>query len=69
MHNFSVPIKKKVKVIGKTGEEIAKSKSYVIKIINCTRFMLNSLSTFINKVAERTYRNKYKCGQSNKICV
>ena len=49
---FSLPISREVKRIGKNGKEIAKTISYRLKSIDIARFMVATLSNFVENLAE-----------------
>ena len=57
---FSVPIEKEVTRIGNNGEEITKTLSYRLKLIDSTRLTAISLSNLVKNLAERTHKIKCK---------
>ena len=67
--NFSVPTKKhKSKQITKNGEEIAKTISCKLKFIDSSKFIENSLSNFVDNLAERIRKIKCKSRHGDKNC-
>ena len=66
--SFSVPIEKEVKRISKKDEEITKTISWKLKLINSARFMACSLSNLVNNLAEGIQKIKRKYGNDNKKC-
>ena len=67
--NFSVPRKKhKSKQITKNGEEIAKTISCKLKFIDSSKFIENSLSNFVDNLAERIRKIKCKSRHGDKNC-
>ena len=56
---FSVPIEKKVTKVDRHGSKSIVTKSYKIKFIDSTRFMVSSLSNFVDKLEEGIHRTKY----------
>ena len=56
--------RKKVIRISKNGEEITKSISYRLKIIDNARFMARSLSNLVNNLASNTDVMIKECGTS-----
>ena len=48
---FKVPIEKEVARIDKNGQEITKNISYILQIIDSTRFMASSLSNLVNNLS------------------
>ena len=66
--NFSVPRKKnKSKKITKNGEEITKTISCKLKFIDSSKFIEDSLSNFVDNLAEiiRKVKCKYRHGDKN----
>ena len=57
---FSVPIEKEVTKIDKDGNESVVTTSYKIKFIDSARFMANSLTNFVDNLAERIHKIKCK---------
>ena len=62
---FSTAIEKEVIRIDKSGKEITKAISYKLKFIDSARFMINSLSNFVNNLAEGIHIIKCKYGHNN----
>ena len=58
--NFSVPIKKEITKIDKSGNEIVVTISYKIKFIDSARFMTTSLSNPVDNLAEGIQKIKCK---------
>ena len=56
---FSAPIEKKVTEVDRDGSKSIVTKSYKIKLIDSTRFMVSSLSNFVDKLEEGIHRTKY----------
>ena len=52
----------------KNGEEITKSISYILQFIESERFMVRSLSTFVNNLSEDIHNIKCKYRRDNKKC-
>ena len=50
------------------GNEIAKAILYKLQFTDRARFMISSLSIFVDNVAEGTYKIKCKYGYDNKEC-
>ena len=50
----------KVIIISKNREEITKTISYGLKLIDSARFIARSLSNFVNNLAEGIHNIKYK---------
>ena len=48
--------------------EITKSRSYILKFIESTRFMASSLSNIVNNLSEEIHRIKCKYGHDDKNC-
>ena len=65
---FTVPIEKEVTRIDKKGEEISKNISYILKLIDSTRFMASSLSNLVNNLSEGIHRIKFKFGHGDEKC-
>ena len=59
-NTFSIPIEKEVKNIDKNGNESVGTISYKIKFIDSARFMANSLSNFLDYLAEGIHKIKWK---------
>ena len=57
---FSVPIEKEVTNIDKDGNESVVIISYKMKFIESARFMANSLSNFVDNLAEGIHKIKCK---------
>ena len=63
LKTFSVPTKKEVTKIDKDGNESVVTISYKINFIDSARLMANSLSNFIDNLAEGIHKIKCKdCG-------
>ena len=57
---FTVPIEKEVTRTNKNGEEITKNIFYRLHYIDSTRFIVSSLSNFVNNLSEGIHEIKYK---------
>ena len=65
---FSVPIEKQVTRIDKNWEEITKTISWRLKFIDSERFMVSSLSNFVDNFAEGFHKIKGKHQHNEKKC-
>ena len=65
---FTVPIEKEVTRINKNGEEVRKSISYILQLIDIARFMASSLSNLVINLSEGIHRIKCKFGHDDKKC-
>ena len=65
---FTVPTGKEVTRIGKNGEEITKTVSYILQFIDSKRFMASSLSNLLNNLCEGIQRIKCKFDHDDKKC-
>ena len=65
---FTLPVTKEVKRIGKNGEEITKTISYKLQLIDSARFMASSLSNLVDNLFKGIHKIKYKYGHNNKRC-
>ena len=65
---FTVPVEKEVTRIDKNGDEIAKNICYILQFIDSARFMVNSLSSFVNNLSEEIRRINCKFGHDDKKC-
>ena len=63
-----MPIEKKVTRIDKNEEEITKNISYILRLIDSTRFMASSLSNLANNLSEGIHKVKFKFGHDDKKC-
>ena len=54
--------------IDKKGKEITKSISYRLQFIDIERFMATSLSNFVNNLAEKIHKIKFKYRHFDKKC-
>ena len=66
--NFTVSIEKKVTRIDKNGVEITKNLSYILQVIDNARFMISSLSIFVNNLSKGIHKTKCKYGCVDKKC-
>ena len=65
---FSVPIKKEIKKTNKNGEEITKTISYKLKLIDSTIIMASSISNLADNLAEGIHKIKCKYRHDNNKC-
>ena len=63
---FLVAITNEVKRIGKNGEEITKTISYKLTVIDSVRFTASSLWNLVNNLTEGIHKKKKKNGHDNK---
>ena len=64
---FTVPIKKEVTKIDKIREQITKHISYILQLIDSTRFIVSSLS-LVKNLSQEIHRIKCKYRHNNKKC-
>ena len=64
---FSDPVEKEVTKIYKNGQEIAKTISCRLQLIDSARFMASPLSNLVDNLSEGIH--KIKCTNSNKCCL
>ena len=57
---FSFQQKRKFKKADKNDNEDTITKTYKIKIIDCARFMVSSLSNLVDNLGEEIFKMKYK---------
>ena len=62
---FTVPIKKEVTKIDKIGEQITKHISYILQLIDSTRFIVSSLS-LVKNLSQEIHRIKCKYRHDDK---
>ena len=62
----TIPIEKEVTRIDKNKEKITKNISYMLQIIDSTRFMASSLSNLVNNLSEGIHTIKCKHGHDDK---
>ena len=65
---LTVPIEKEVTKIDKNGEEITTNISYILQLIDSTRFTASSLSNLINNFSEGVHRIKCKYVHNDTNC-
>ena len=63
---FLVSLEKEVRRFGKNSIEIIKNKSYKLKLIDSTKFMVSSLLSFVDNLAEGIHKIICKYGHGNK---
>ena len=65
---FAVLIEKEVMRINENGEEVTKNISYILQLIDSTRFMTSSLTNHVNNLSDGIHRIKCKFGHDDKKC-
>ena len=65
---FTVSIEKKVARIDKSGEEITKAISYILRFTDSARFTASSLSNLVNNFSKGIHRLKCQFGHDDKKC-
>ena len=65
---MAVPIEKEITGIDKNEENFTKDISFILQIIDGTRFMASSLSNIFNNLSEGIRRTKCKYGHGDTKC-
>ena len=64
----SVPTRKEVKRIDKTGKETAKTISHILQFFDSARYMISPLSNLVVNLAKDISKLKCKYGHDNETC-
>ena len=68
IHSLYSSNRKKVTRTDKNAEEITKNISYILQLIDSTRFMVSSLSSLVTYPSEGIHWVKCKYGHDDKKC-